>query len=62
MVVQVLAADPASSELLAELLLPHLKAFLVEDEQALPPIILHKCAQLNQVRSSPCMIPRTVSV
>jgi hypothetical protein len=46
---QILAADPASSELLADLLLPHLRAYLVEDEDQLPPLLLRKCAQITQV-------------
>lgn len=50
-VAQVLAADPASSELLSELLLPHLRSYLPEDDQQLPPLLLQKCAQLSQVRT-----------
>lgn len=46
---QILSADPASCELLAELLLPHLRTYYVEDEHRLPPLLLHKCAQLQHV-------------
>lgn len=49
-ILQILAADPASAELLAELLLPHLRSFMVEDHQQLPPLLVHKCVQLTQVR------------
>lgn len=49
-VLQILEADPASCELLAELLLPHLRSYMVEDDTALPPLLLHKCTQLSQVR------------
>jgi len=52
-VLQILEADPASCELLAELLLPHLRSYMVEDDTALPPLLLHKCTQLIQVRQ-PC--------
>lgn len=52
---QILAADPASSELLSELLLPHLRAYLTDDQQQLPPLLLHKCAQRSQVRQALCL-------
>lgn len=51
-ILQILAADPASAELLAELLLPHMRSYMVEDDQQLPPLLLHKCAQLAQVSDS----------
>lgn len=55
---QILAADPASSELLSELLLPHLRSYLVEDDQQLPPLLLHKCAQLQvQHQHAPTHFP-----
>jgi hypothetical protein len=48
-ILQILAADPASAELLAELLLPHMRSYMLEDDQQLPRLLLHKCAQLAQV-------------
>lgn len=53
---QILAADPASSELLSELLLPHLRSYLPEDDQQLPPLLLQKCAQLSQVRTKDVLL------
>jgi hypothetical protein len=36
-------------ELLSELLLPHLKALMPEDDTQLPPLQVQRCAQVIQV-------------
>jgi hypothetical protein len=56
-ILQVLSADPASSELLAELLLPHLRSLMVMDEQTLPPLLLGKCSAVTQVRAGAIALP-----
>lgn len=51
---QVLTADPRCTELLAELLLPHLERY-VDGGGGLPPLHLEKCVATHQVR-----LPRKV--
>eukprot|EP00775_Hariotina_reticulata_P011123 gene11123-11277_t len=51
---QVVAADPGSLELLSELLLPHLKALMPEDDAQLPPLQVQRCAQV--VQGSPVLM------
>ncbi len=46
---QVLTADPASHELLCDLLLPHMQSYMLEDDQQLPPVQLQRCADTIQV-------------
>lgn len=53
-VLQILAADPNSLELLCELLLPHVRSYMLEDDQQLPPVQLQRCTNTIQVIRRAC--------
>ncbi len=52
---QVLSADPRCHELLSELLLPHLERYAAPGD-ALPPLLLDKCAAIHQVGADPTLL------